>query len=536
MPAFAAARVTPAKVYGMTNRPVLYTLTLTAIVVLLAATLSALSYHFVGRFSPGLLYQIECAIVIAAILAPLFLYPLITTAAKLRRATAELKRQTATDALTGLPNSLALSEELSRSLADPRLQPLAVHFIDLDRFKDVNDTMGHACGDALLVAVARRLLTLVDGRGFVGRFGGDEFVVLQWSLKTLDEAARFAGHIVADLSHPYDIGGKETRVGATVGISIAPVDGTEASRLLREADVALYRAKSTAKGSTMFFDAAMDAEAQSRRRLEDDLERALHNGEFELHFQPLFQRGTLRVTTCEALLRWNHPERGTILPELFISLAESTGMISEIGGWVLRKACEECANWPAAIRVAVNLSPVQFQHSDVVGAVRAALAHAGIAAGRLEVEITEAVLLHDSASTRRALEELRAMGVRISLDDFGTGYSGINYLHSFGLDKVKIDRRYVNGLESSERSRALLLGAARLSAELGLAVAVEGIETEEQASVIAAEPSITELQGYLFSPPLPIARLRDLLATTSPLAAHAERRRTGSAPTKAASA
>jgi diguanylate cyclase (GGDEF)-like protein len=508
----------------MANRPILYTFALSVVVILLAVALAASGYQFVGQYSPGMAYQVICTIVIASILAPIFLYPLITTASKLRTATSELKRKSATDALTGLPNSVALTDELTRSLASAREQPLAVHFVDLDRFKEVNDTMGHPCGDKLLVAVARRLLDLVDGHGFVARFGGDEFVVIQWALGSLEEAAGFATRIVATLSQAYDIDGKETRVGATVGIAVAPIDGTEISRLLRAADVALYRAKATAKGSTMFFDSAMDAEAQSRRRLEADLARALREGEFELHFQPLFQRGTLRVTTCEALLRWNHPQRGTILPDRFIPLAESTGMIGEIGGWVLREACLECARWPANIRVAVNLSPVQFQHGDVVGTVRAALERSGIAANRLEVEITESVLLHDSAATRDALDALREMGVRISLDDFGTGYSGLNYLHNFGLDKVKIDRLYVTGLGSSERSRTLLLGAARLSAELGLAVAVEGIETEEQAEIIAAEPSIDELQGYLFSPPLPIGRLRELLTATMPALIAAERR------------
>jgi diguanylate cyclase (GGDEF)-like protein len=498
------------------KRPIVFTVLLSALVVCLAALLSVLSYQLVGRYHPGVLYQIECAVVIASILAPIFLYPLITTAAHLRRATGELKRLATTDALTGLPNSLALSEELARLFDNVgRGTGFAAHFIDLDGFKEVNDTHGHPAGDALLEVVGLRLVELLGPSGFVARFGGDEFVVVQPALVSAADAADLAHSIVKTLSRTYEIDGKETRVGATVGIAVAPSDGTGPAELLRAADVALYRAKAQNRGTVVFFDSAMDAEAQARRLLEADLRNALASGQFELQFQPLFQRHTLKIGTCEALLRWRHPEHGLVPPERFIQMAERIGAIVEIGNWVLREACLECTRWPSPTRVAVNLSPVQFARGEVVSAVKSALQYAGLPADRLEVEITESVLLRDTEANRIALNELRAMGVHISLDDFGTGFSGLNYLHSFRLDKVKIDRVFVASLVSSTRSRTLLRGIARLSAELGLSVAVEGIENEEQARVIASEPNISEVQGFLLSPPLPRRRIAELLMATS---------------------
>jgi EAL domain-containing protein (putative c-di-GMP-specific phosphodiesterase class I) len=287
--------------------------------------------------------------------------------------------------------------------------------------------------------------------------------------------------------------------------------------------MALYRAKVDARGSWIVFKPGMDIEAQATRPLELDLRAALDSGQFEVHFQPLFEPNSLRVTTCEALLRWHHPERGTVPPEIFIPAAERIGAILEIGSWVLSEACQACATWPGNVRVAVNISPAQFLRGNLVETVTAALAESRLNADRLELEITETVLLRDLPAIRSVLEQLRALGVRISFDDFGTGYSGLNYLHRFRLDKVKIDRQFVREITTNERSLTMLRGVARLSAELGMSVAVEGVETEEQAEILALETHIHELQGFLFSPPVNRQAIKEILAATSGragLAAH----------------
>jgi EAL domain-containing protein (putative c-di-GMP-specific phosphodiesterase class I) len=299
---------------------------------------------------------------------------------------------------------------------------------------------------------------------------------------------------------------------------------------LRAADMALYRAKVDTRGGCLVFRPGMDVEAQETRSLELDLRAALANRQFELHFQPLFEPRSLRVTTCEALLRWYHPRRGPVSPEIFIPAAERIGAILEIGNWVVSEACAACSTWPGSVRVAVNISPVQFLRGDIVATVTAALARSGLSAERLELEITESVLLRDVPATRSVLEQLRALGVRISFDDFGTGYSGLNYLHRFRLDKVKIDRQFVREITANPRSLVMLRGVARLSAELGMSVAVEGIETEEQAEILATEDHIDELQGFLFSPPVTGQAIGEILSATSDLGLPTMRSRAGATP------
>jgi diguanylate cyclase (GGDEF)-like protein len=416
------------------------------------------------------------------------------------------------DTLTGLPNRAFLHDQTEAAIAAlTRRGPFATLFVDLDDFKQVNDTLGHTCGDALLRAVADRLRSIVRGSDVVGRFGGDEFVVLQYPLGELDESAALAEQIVEVLGRPFQINGHQIVVGASVGIAVAPRDGDSADLLLKNADMALYRVKLNGRGSWQFFEQGMDVKAHARRNLQMDLRNALAAEAFQVHYQPLYNLRTKRIATCEALLRWPHPERGMVPPGEFIPIAEEMGLIVDIGRLVLRKACLECARWPNDVRVAVNLSAIQFRRDDMANTIREALQAAKLAPDRLEIEITESAFLDDTEVTRLWLDQLQDLGVRISLDDFGTGYSSLSYLHSFPLNKVKIDRSFLQGLEASSRSLSLLYGVARLSAELDLAVTVEGVETAEQLALIARERSITEVQGFHIGSAVPAEEVRGLL-------------------------
>ena len=385
----------------------------------------------------------------------------------------------------------------------------ALLFIDLDQFKQVNDTLGHPCGDQLLCAVAERLREMLRPEDFVARFGGDEFVVFQQNIHSTDDAAGLARRIVDRLSERYKIDNHLVEIGASVGIAMSS-PGVGADTLLKNADMALYRAKADGRGTFCFFREEMAQVVESRRILELDLRKALANEEFELFFQPLVNLKSGRISTCEALLRWNHPVRGTVSPIDIIPVAEDMGLIVDLGRWILRKACMECMKWPEGVSVAVNFSPQQFHQRDVLSEVRYALEVSGLPAHRLEIEITESSLLRNTQLTHDVLSQLHSLGVRISLDDFGTGYSSLSYLHNFPLQKVKIDRSFLEGIDS-DRPLTLLRGVARLSADLGMSVVVEGIETNEQLELISADGAVTEAQGYLFSPPVPAVRVRQLL-------------------------
>jgi diguanylate cyclase (GGDEF)-like protein len=427
------------------------------------------------------------------------------------------------DSLTGLPNRTILRSRMDDALAacTPE-QMCAVHFIDLDQFKQVNDTLGHSRGDLLLVAVAERLRKVVRESDVIARFGGDEFVVLQYPVTTLDQASVLAKRIVDGLKGHYEIDGHEVAVSASVGIAVASAKDTDADQLLKNSDMALYRAKAENRGTWRWFEAEMEARAQARRTLELDLRTALEEDAFDLYYQPIFDIRTRRILSCEALLRWHHHERGMVSPGEFISVAEEMGIIVEIGQQVLRKACLECRRWPGDTRVAVNLSPIQFSRSNVPGLIRQTLAATGLPAERLHIEITESTLLQDTRKSRAALRQLETLGVGVSLDDFGTGYSSLSYLHSFPLHKVKIDQSFVQDLKNA-RHMTLLRGVARLSAELGLRVTVEGVETDEQLALIASEASIDEVQGYLLGRPLPAADIRRLLGAMTPAAGPVEK-------------
>jgi diguanylate cyclase (GGDEF)-like protein len=419
------------------------------------------------------------------------------------------------DALTGLPNRTFFRDEINRIMKQMgREVSCAILFIDLDQFKQVNDALGHSTGDMLLRKVADRLRSIVRATDVMARLGGDEFVILQMPVNSPDDASNLARRIVDELSRPYDVDDNELVIGASIGIAMAPKDGTHADLLLKSADLALYRAKSDGRSGWRFFEPEMDARVKARRKLELDLRNALTNDAFELHYQPIVDLKTDRICACEALLRWPHPERGMISPAEFIPVAEEMGLIVEIGNYVLRKACLEAMCWPNDVCVAVNLSAIQFRRGNVVRAVWQALTSSGLAASRLQVEITESVLIQDTETTCATLARLRDLGVTISLDDFGTGYSSLSYLHSFPFNKLKIDRSFVLGIETSERSQTLLRGVARLSAELGLTVVVEGVETDDQLRLIRNNAHINEAQGFLFCRPMPASKIRDLLCGT----------------------
>jgi diguanylate cyclase (GGDEF)-like protein len=426
-------------------------------------------------------------------------------------AEARIMRLARFDELTELPNRVNFRDEINRLLRTSRdSDPLsALLFIDLDQFKQINDTLGHPCGDQLLCAVADRLRGMLRPEDFVARFGGDEFVVFQQDIKSSDEAADLARRLVDRLSERYQVDNHLVEIGASVGIALTS-PGISVDTLLKNADMALYRAKADGRGIYCFFRQEMAQTVEARRVLERDLRKALANEEFELFYQPLINLKTGRIATCEALLRWNHPLRGTVSPIDIIPVAEDMGLIVDLGRWILRKACMECMKWPEAVSVAVNFSPQQFHQRDVLSEVRYALEVSGLPAHRLEIEITESSLLRNTESTREVLSQLHSLGARISLDDFGTGYSSLSYLHSFPLQKVKIDRSFLEGIDN-DRPLTLLRGVARLSADLGMSVVVEGVETNGQLELISADGTVTEAQGYLFSRPVPAARLRQLL-------------------------
>ena len=433
-----------------------------------------------------------------------------------RRAEVKIEYMAHHDALTDLPNRLQLYEQLRQTLARPkRGEQVAIFCLDLDRFKDVNDAHGHPVGDLLLKAVADRLRQCVRDTDVVARLGGDEFAIVQAGASQPTDATSLASRLIEAIGAPYEFGSDRVKVELSIGIALAPGDGLDPEQLLKNADMALYRAKSDGHGLYRFFEPEMDARMQARRRLEIDLRKAIANGEFELFYQPLVDMKTEYVTGFEALIRWRHPERGMISPLDFISVAEETGLIVPIGDWVLRQACAEAATWPSDVKIAVNLSPIQFKSKSLLQTVVSALAASGLSPNRLELEITESVLLQDGDATLAILHELRGLGIRISMDDFGTGYSSLSYLRKFPFDKIKIDRSFIFDMSDYSDSLAIVRAVIAMGNGLGIATTAEGVETLEQFKRLKLE-GCTEVQGYLFSPPRPAAEVRALLASINP--------------------
>jgi diguanylate cyclase (GGDEF)-like protein len=414
------------------------------------------------------------------------------------------------DSLTGLGNRLLFKEELEQALTEESAKTLAVLFVDLDGFKAVNDTGGHSVGDLLLKSLAAKLRDLLPPRDRIARLGGDEFAILQISGVQPSSSIALAERIIEVAAHPQNIEGHDVTVGASVGIAIVRPGEMNAETVLKCADLAMYSAKSGGRGTFRMFDPQMDAIAQTRRSLERDMRTALVQGDFSLFYQPLVNLQTRKVTAFEALMRWHHAERGSVAPSEFIPVAEEMGLIVQLGEWALRQACMEAVDWPDGIHVSVNLSPLQFAKGNLVSTVMSALASSGLPASRLELEITESVLLEKSDRNIRILNHLRALGVRISMDDFGTGYSSIGYLRSFPFDKIKIDQSFVRDVLVDAGSLAIVRAIAGLGVSFGMTTTAEGVETEEQMRCLNREGCI-EVQGYLLSKPVPPAEVPGLL-------------------------
>ena len=426
-----------------------------------------------------------------------------------RRAEARIAHMAHHDALTNLPNRILFRERLEAALDKVREDGsrMGLLCLDLDNLKLVNDTLGHAAGDELLRQVAERLRKNVHQSDLVARLGGDEFAILHTNPAEVGAVAALAEQVIGAIDEPFLIQGQQILSGVSIGIATAPVDGAAADLLLRNADLALYRAKTEGKRRFCFFDVEMNRNLQARQEMEHDLRQAFADGMLELHFQPIIGLAEHSVQTCEALLRWRHPVLGYISPAKFIPLAEDIGLIGPIGEWVLLRACTEAVGWPKHIRLAVNLSPVQFNSGDLVDCVRDALEQSGLAADRLELEITESVLLLDNEATISALHELRSIGVRVAMDDFGTGYSSLSYLRAFPFDKIKIDRSFVRELGENKHCTAIIQAVTGLGKSLGITTVAEGVETKAQLEHLK-DDGCDEVQGYLVSRALPAAELR----------------------------
>jgi diguanylate cyclase (GGDEF)-like protein len=428
-----------------------------------------------------------------------------------RRAEAQVTYMAFHDTLTMLPNRALFKDRLNEALSQSQPDRFtAILYVDLDNFKSVNDVLGHPVGDALLKLVSERLLASVDEGVLVARLASDEFAVILGDLAERKAAGTLAAKIVNELGKPYLVDTNEISTGASIGIALAPDHGADADILLKNADMALYRAKTDGRGTYRFFEPEMDAELQTRRLLEMDLRQALAHDELELYYQPLIDIETDRINGFEALLRWHHPSRGTVQPNDFIPLAEDTGLIVPIGEWVLRRACAEAATWPEDVKVAVNLSATQFKNGNLVGSILGALSASQIRPARLELEITESLLLQESEETLKTLHQLRSLGVRIAMDDFGTGYSSLNYLRSFPFDKIKVDKSFVQDLSDKEESLTIIRAVIGLGRGLGIRTTAEGVETPYQLRILS-DMGYSEVQGMLFSAPRPGSEVPKML-------------------------
>lgn len=422
------------------------------------------------------------------------------------------------DTLTNLPNRVTFYERIESVLSHlRRSESIAVLSLDLDHFKSVNDTLGHPIGDLLLQAAADRMRSCIRGEDVVARLGGDEFAIVQVPSEQPSNITALAARLIEVIGAPYDLDGHQVVVGVSVGIAIASSNSDKPDVLMKNADLALYRAKADGGNVYRFFELEMDARMQARRVLELDLRKAIVNGEFELYYQPIIDVKTGQITSCEALIRWHHPDRGMIAPLEFIPVAEATGLIVPLGEWVLRQACAEAVRWPTQVTIAVNLSPAQFKSRNLVPTVISALATSGLPAARLELEITELVLLQDNEGAFAILHQLREFGIKIAMDDFGTGYSSLGYLRSFPFDKIKIDQSFIRDLPTKGDSVAIVRAVVGLSSSMGITTIAEGVETKEQLASLTLE-GCNEFQGFLFSPPRPAGEIERIFSELAPRA------------------
>ena len=422
-----------------------------------------------------------------------------------RRAEAKIDHMARHDGLTDLPNRLFFREQLEECLKRVhRGERLAVLYLDVDQFKTINDTLGHSLGDELLKAVAARLRSCLRDTDLVSRLGGDEFAIIQTAVTDTKDIIALVDRMFEAVRAPYDFDGRELTADISVGISVAPGDGSDPDQLLRNADLAMYKAKADGRGTYRFFEAEMEHRVKARLALEFELRHAIMGEEFALFYQPILDLRSNEIAGCEALVRWHHPKRGLVAPGEFIPLLEETGLINMLGEWVLKTACADAASWPSNIKVAVNVSPVQFKAGNVVPTVLEALGAAKLAADRLDLEITEAVFLRDDEEVLQALHQLRELGVQIAMDDFGTGYSSLSYLRRFPFDKIKIDRSFIKDVSESEKSRTIVDAVVSIANASNIATVAEGVETEQQMLALR-RLGCSQLQGFLFSRPIAAA-------------------------------
>jgi diguanylate cyclase (GGDEF)-like protein len=426
-----------------------------------------------------------------------------------KKAEAQIYYAARHDALTGLPNRSALLEGLSERLNQiaTKQQKLIVYMLDLDGFKSVNDTLGHAAGDALLMQLSSRLkLSVADG-DLIGRLGGDEFAIVQLSShEEREQAIRLSVALLEAVARPFSVEAQDVSVGVSIGIAIAPMDGLAASELLYRADLALYRVKSEGRNGFQFFEVEMHRHAQSRNRLVNELRSSISRDEFELHYQPIFDAGTLRPRGVEALVRWRHPSQGLLYPDRFIGVAEEAGLMESLGQWVLQKACVDALSWPEEIKVAVNLSPAQFRSGTLFDVILCVLVDTGLSPHRLELEVTESMLLEDREENRLLFRQLKNIGVSIALDDFGVGYASLGSVVSFPFDRVKIDRSFTRELLQKPASRAVVASIMTLARGLNVQVTAEGVEAGEQLEYLR-DQGVDLIQGYLLGRPVPCGEL-----------------------------
>jgi diguanylate cyclase (GGDEF)-like protein/PAS domain S-box-containing protein len=429
-----------------------------------------------------------------------------------KRAEARLAFLAQHDGLTGLPNRNLLRQQMDEILLHTRrsAEKVAVLVLGLDNFKSVNDTLGHGVGDKLLRGVAKRLRSMLRDEDVLARLNSDEFAIVQTVVTRPEDVVLLSRRLLEAIGDPYLLEGQSVVIGATIGIAMAPGDGEDSEKLLKNADLALTRAKTESRGTFSFFEAGMDARAQSRRKIEVELRDAIQNGVLKPHYQPLVDLSSGRITGFEALVRWPHPDRGMVSPGEFIPVAEETGLINALGVMMLQRACTDAAQWPDGVCVAVNLSPAQFRTSNLLSIVMDTLKQSGLSPKRLELEITETLLLEKSSQVLASLHALRALGVRVSMDDFGTGYSSLSYLRSFPFDKIKVDQSFVRGLDSNRDAQAIIRSIASLGKGLGVTITAEGVETEAELSCLRAE-GCHEGQGFLFSRARPNAEIVELL-------------------------
>ena len=436
----------------------------------------------------------------------------LTDVTEQRRSAARIAHLALHDPLTDLPNRAMFRERLDQALRRvPRGEACAVLCLDLDKFKRVNDTLGHPTGDTLLRAVTERLRRMVRPTDTVARLGGDEFAIVQCNIKHAQDAQKLSDRLLNELSRPYEIEGHSVIIGTSIGIALAPADGLDPDKLLKCADMALYRAKGDGRGRFRYFEPQMDTEMRERRLLEVDLRNALRDGEFELYFQPLVDLTGNQINGFEALLRWNSPARGMVSPATFIPLAEEIGLIVPLGEWVIGAACREAARWPDDLKVAVNVSPAQFKSEALVSVVGLALETAGLSPNRLEIEVTESAMVADFEGANKLLSNLKQLGVSIAMDDFGTGYSSLSYLSRFPFDKIKIDQSFVRDLGKRPDCMAIIRAVTGLCDSLGVTANAEGVETREQLDILRDE-CCGEVQGYLISRPMPVSAIAGFLA------------------------